>query len=233
MNLAQRFSLLVRGNMSAVFDRVENPEHSLDQLIVEMVQQLEAAKRATAQAMANEDRLRARIAYLRKDSAELDDAGRSALDRDDEQAAREALRLAEVSNRQAERLQTQLGEQMNETHQIRASVARMHERIGHARARMQVLQARLRQGEARHAINHVLRKASASDLYGEFERLSERVEMSAATESNYLRLDDALSGDDVRRRFEHDAIDDAVEQRLASLRESADPTEPHHDGAAA
>lgn len=233
MNLAQRFSLLVRGNTSAVFDRVENPEHSLDQLIVDMVRQLEAAKRATAQAMANEDRLRARIAYLRKDAGELDDAGRRALARGDEPAAREALRLAEVSTRQAERLQTQLGEQMNETRQIRTSVARMHERIGDARARMQVLRARLRQGEARQAINHVLRKASASDLYGEFERVSERVEMRAATESNYLQLDDALSGTDTRRRFEDEAIDEAVEQRLADLRDASPITAPDPNEAAA
>ena len=47
---------------NAVLDSLEDPERSLNQLVLDMEEELEAAKRAAARAMANEDRLRSKIA---------------------------------------------------------------------------------------------------------------------------------------------------------------------------
>jgi phage shock protein A len=82
----------------------------------------------------------------------------------------------------------------------------------------------MRQVEARRAIGDVLSTAGSLNLHGEFDRISARIEEDAATERNYQRIDDELSGEDLRRRFEKDAVADAVEERLARLREPAAPT---------
>ena len=58
MQITQRFSLLVKGRVNAVLDALEDPERSLNQLIIDMEEELESAKRAVASAIANEDRLR-------------------------------------------------------------------------------------------------------------------------------------------------------------------------------
>ena len=78
----------------------------------------------------------------------------------------------------------------------------------------------MRQVEARRAIGDVLASAQSHNLMGEFERISGRIEEEAATERNYQRIDDELSGEDLKRRFEADAISDAVEERLARLKEA-------------
>jgi phage shock protein A len=128
----------------------------------------------------------------------------------------------ERAERQRDRLKKQLEEQSKETEEVRESVARMNERIGQARARLQLLQAQLRQKEARRAVNQVMYGVRKSNLYGEFERISERVEEQTAAERAYLKLDEQLTGDDLRRRVENAAVEDAVDERLEKLRHSVD-----------
>ena len=218
MNLAQRFTLMVKGNLNGLFDRLEDPEQSLHQLVLDMEEHLEAAKRAAAAAMANEDRLRSKIAFHQKDAEEWKDGARRALKSGREEDARTALRRAEEAERQRRRLKEQLDAQERDTEEVRDAVARLHERLGHARARLQVTQAKLRQSEARQAAGKVLQGVQRADLYGEFDRLEARVEQTASEERAYLALDDSLRGDDVRRRFESAEVDEAVEDGLEALR---------------
>ncbi len=218
MNIAQRFTLMVKGSINSVFDSLEDPERSLHQLLLDMEEQLDAAKRATARAMANEDRLRARIAHQRQDIDRWENAARRALAKDQEADAREAMRRAELATRQADRLAERLAAQEQDTEQVRASVSRLNEQLQDGRARLQILQARIRQGEARRAIGKVMKGAEACNLQGEFDRLGERVEMWSAEQDAYLRLDDELNGRDFARRVEKASVDDAVDSRLEQLR---------------
>lgn len=221
MNIMQRFNLLMKGRIHAALDLIEDPERSLNQLVHDMEEELDAAKRAVARAMANEDRLRAQIAFHTQDAAEWQRAAERSLGKNDEAAAREALRRVELAERQRDKLAQQLEKQSKETEEVRQSIARMQEKVEQARSRLQLVQAQMRQVQARRAIAEILTSASAHNLHGEFDRISARVEEDAATERNYQRIDDQLSGEDVRRRFESEAVADAVEERLAKLRESA------------
>jgi phage shock protein A len=217
MNILHRFNLLVKGRINAVLDALEDPERSLLQLVQDMEEELEAAKRAVARAMANEDRLRSTIAFHAQDAAEWQRAAERTLVRGDEAGAREALRRVEKAERQRDKLAGQLEKQSAETEEVRQSVARMQERVEQARSRLQLVQAQMRQLAARRAIGDVLAGSSALNLHGEFDRLSARIEEEAATERNYQRIDDELTGEDLRRRFEADAVADAVEERLARM----------------
>lgn len=219
MNIAQRFSLLVKGSITSLFDSLEDPERSLHQLVLDMEEQTDRAKRATAQAIANEDRLKARIESQEKEARDWEKAARRALEKGGEDDAREALRRAERAERHAESLRERLAEQARDTEAIRESVTRMNDQLASARERLHVLHARMRQSEARRAMGKVMRGVEGADLHGEFERLGERVERRAAEEAAYLRLGGEMSGDDLKRRLEAADVDDAVDERLARLRE--------------
>ncbi len=223
MNIAQRFTLFVKGSFNGLLDSVEDPERSLHQLVLDMEEQLERAKRAAAQAMANEDRLRQRIEGLRKERVEWDTAARRAMGHGREDDTRSALEQAERAAQLGQQLGEQLAAQEQDTEQIRAAVGRLHEQIEGARSRLQLLQAKMRQGEARRAMGKAMRGVQAIHMMSEFDRLGERVELQAAEESAYLNLDDALSGADIKRRFGRQAMDDAVEERLARLRQEMAP----------
>lgn len=218
MRILHRLNLVMKGRLTALLDRLEDPERSLNELVMEMEEELDAAKRAVARAMANEDRLRAQIELQGTEAAELQKAAARSLSKGDEATAREALRRVEQAERQREKLSKQLEKQSKETEGVRQSVARMQERCDEAKGRLQVVQAQMRQVEARRAIGSVLSNAHSQNLQGDFERISSRIEEEAATERNYERLDDDLSGESLRRRFEAEAVDDAVEDRLARLR---------------
>jgi phage shock protein A len=225
MRIMQRIQLVLKGRINEALDRMEDPERSLHQLVHDMEEELDAAKRAVAAAMANEDRLRAQIEFHTKDAAEWQRAAARALGKADEAGAREALRRVELAERHRVKLEQQLASQAEETEEVRESVVRMQERCEQSRGRLQVVQAQMRQVQARKAIGTVLSSAHAHNLRGEFDRISGRVEEEAATERNYQKLDDQLSGEDLRRRFEADAVADAVEERLEKIRAQAMQTE--------
>lgn len=218
MNLAQRFTLLVKGRINELFDALEDPERSLYQLILEMEEQLEAAKQAAAQAMANEDRLRQQIELRARDAETWEEAAARALERGEEADARAALERAEGAERQLTRLRESLATQQQDTAQIRDTVERWCEQVEEARGRHELLQARLRQSEARRSMGTLIQGVAAQNLQGEFERLGDRVERRCAVQNAYFRLDAEMRGDDLKRRFEDVAIREAVDERLERLR---------------
>lgn len=231
MNIAQRFTFLMKGSITSLFDAIEDPERSLNQLVIDMDEQLDRAKRATAQAMANEQRLEAQIRLHEKEMNDWEGHARRAMEKGREEDAREALLHVEGAERQAEKLRAQLADQRGDTEQIRESVTRLHDQMRCARQRLHVLHARMRQSEARRAMGKVIQSVESTNLYGEFDRLGERVELRAAEESAYLRLGSELSGDDVKRRFEAEAVSGAVDDRLARLRASLGSEDASEDAA--
>ncbi len=218
MQITQRFSLLVKGRVNAVLDALEDPERSLNQLIIDMEEELESAKRAVASAMANEDRLRSQIAVHDKEAYGWQTSAERAMKRGNEGDAREALRRAELAERQRDRLKERLDVQSRETEEVTASVAQMQDRLEQAKSRLQIIHAQLRQADARRAVGKAMRRVEHSGLHAEFDRIGGRVSHMAAEERAYQRLDDELNGDDVRRRFEDLDLADAVEERLNRLR---------------
>ena len=219
MNITERFTLLVKGRVDAVLLRFEDPERSLNQLVLDMEDELEAAKRAVARAMANEARLRNRIEFHDRDMKQWDAAAESAMVKGNEEDVREMLRRLEGAKRQRDRLRDELRTQSEETAEIRDSIGQMHERLQKARSRLELLQAQMRQGEARRAINKVMVGVQRANLRSEFDRIAERVELQTTAERSYWKIDEELSGDDLRRRAEDASVADAVDDRLAKLRE--------------
>ena len=84
MNITQRFTLLVKCSLDAMLEKFEDPERALHQLVIDMEEELEAAKRAAARAMANEDRLRSRITLHEKDARDWEASAERALKKNDD-----------------------------------------------------------------------------------------------------------------------------------------------------
>jgi phage shock protein A len=219
MNVAERFTLLVKGSVNAVLDSIEDPERSLHQLVLDMDEELCAARHAAARAIAAEDRLNARIQTLKTDAEGWSEGAAKALAAGHEEDARDCLKRAERADRQREVLERQLESQSRDTAEIREQVARLTERVDHARSRLSVLQARLRQGEARRAMGRVLTRVETGGLECEFSRVAERVEEEAAASRALSRLEDEDSGEALRRRVERAMVDHAAEERLNRLKE--------------
>lgn len=224
MNLSQRVTMILKGRARAAVDRIENPEETLEQIVAEMGSQLHAAKRAAAQATANERRLRARHDRYLDQAGRFHESAKSAIARTDDVLAREALRRGEESRRLAEEVAEQLTGQERDTARIRESVERLERRLGHANARLHLLRSRMRQTEARIALGGVLQEAGSVDLYAELERLGERVELRAEEEAAYLEIDDQLSGADLRHRLRAAEIDEVVDVQFEELHREVSPS---------
>ena len=141
LSFRHRFAIFFKGRMGGLLDSLEDPERSLHQVVLDMEQQLEAAKRAASRAVANERRLRDKVARLRRDAEEFDHGARRTLAKGHEADAREYLDRAERARRQANDLEQQLETQAEDTARVRRSVKRLHERLDEARARLAAAEA--------------------------------------------------------------------------------------------
>ena len=220
MSILYRLNLMMKGRLNSLLDAVEDPERSLNQVVIDMEEELDAAKRAVARAMANEDRLRAQIAFHAKDAGEWQRAAERALGQGGRgrrpagpapgRARRTSARQARPAAREA--VARRPRRSASPWAACRSAATRRRAGCRSSRPRC----ARSRRGGPSAACWRALR---AHNLTGHFERISVRVEEEAATERNYQKIDDELSGEDLRRRFEADAVADAVDDRLARLRE--------------
>ena len=218
MSLSQRFTLMVKSNVTAVLDRLEDPERSLHQLILDMEEQLEAAKQAAASAMANEEQLRNEAASMRRSAEQWRQGARRALARNQEDDAREALRRAEEADAQGERLGQRLEQQSVDTREVTDGIFDLQQRLEQARRRLQLLQARMRQRDARQAAGKVLQGARQVNLHYEFDRLEKKVDLQAAEAKAYSTLDGRLRGEDLRRRLDDQALEHSVDEKLEAMR---------------
>ena len=92
MAIMDRMAMVIRSNLNALINQAEDPEKMLDQIIIDMRQQLLEAKREVAVAIADEKRLAAQVEAGLAQVREWDRRAELAVQRGEDELAREALR---------------------------------------------------------------------------------------------------------------------------------------------
>ena len=72
MAILDRIAMVIRSNLNALINQAEDPEKMLDQILIDMRQQLQEAKREVAAAIADERRLAAQLEAARAQVNEWD-----------------------------------------------------------------------------------------------------------------------------------------------------------------
>src|ERR671924_720024 len=92
MGIMDRVATVIKSNLNHLINKAEDPEKMLDQILVQMRQQLQEAKREVAVAIADEKRLGAQTEAGLDQVREWDRRAVLAVQRGEDDLAREALR---------------------------------------------------------------------------------------------------------------------------------------------
>src|SRR5260370_27912118 len=87
----QTFTLVIRSNITALFEHFEDPERVLNQLLIDMEEELERVRASTAGVIADEIQMGKQAARAREEAARWEERAAGALRRGDEPAARAPL----------------------------------------------------------------------------------------------------------------------------------------------
>jgi phage shock protein A len=218
MAILDRIAMVMRSNLNALINQAEDPQKMLDQIIIDMRQQLLEAKREVAVAIADEKRLAAQVEAGRAQVREWDRRAELAVQRGEDDLAREALRRKAEQQQLAAGYQSQWEAQQTSTDSLKQALRALSEKIDEAARKKNLLVARQKRAEAQKHIHEVMTGLSDTSAFEAFDRMAERVDQIEAQAAATVELSQELSGETMEQRFKALEGPVDVEQELQALK---------------
>ncbi|PSP00636.1 MAG: phage shock protein A [Cyanobacteria bacterium QS_7_48_42] len=216
MGLLDRVWRVIRSNISSLVGKAEDPEKVLEQAVADMQQDLIKMRQAVAQAIASQKRTERQATQAQSTADEWRRRAQLALNKGDEDLAREALTRRQSYQETAQTLQNQLEQQNGVIDKMKKDMRTLENKISDAKTKKDMYIARARSAEASQKINEQIGNTGTESSMSAFERMEERVmELEASSEATQ-----ELATDDIENRFSALEGGDNVDEELASLKSS-------------
>jgi phage shock protein A len=218
MAILDRITMVIRSNLNALINQAEDPEKMLDQILIDMRQQLQEAKREVAVAIADEKRLAAQVEAGLDQVREWDRRAVLAVQRGEDDLAREALRRKAEQEQLAASYKTQWEAQKASTETLKNALRALSEKIEEAARKKNLLIARQKRAQAQKHIHEVMSGLSDTSAFEAFDRMAARVEQTEAQAAAAVEMSQELSGETTEQRFRALEASADVEQELMALK---------------
>jgi phage shock protein A len=218
MGILDRVAVVIKSNLNHLINKAEDPEKMLDQILIEMRQQLMEAKREVAVAIADEKRLGAQLEAELEQVGEWDRRAMLAVQKGDDDLAREALRRKAEHEQIAVGYKKQWDAQKASTENLKNALRALSQKIEEAGRKKNLLVARQKRAEAQKHIHEVMTGLSDTSAFESFDRMATKVEQLEAQANAALEISEDLSGEAFEQRFRALESGSDVDQELAALK---------------
>ena len=189
MTWLTQFSLIMRSSLTSLKEKIEDPERTLHQLLIDMEEELDNVRAKVAEAVADEVQMRHRTERERSDVEKWSDRAAQAMKRGDETTARSALDQKLSARQRAERLEQELARQQKDVLKLQDAVRDLEDKIRQAKQKKTLLTARLARAESTQKIHDVMERTTSKSAFAQFNRLEERVDRQEALSEAWDRMD--------------------------------------------
>jgi phage shock protein A len=148
MGLFSRFAQIVRAKFSAMLNRAENPQETLDYSYEKQLESLQNVKRGVADVVTAKKRLQLQTQQLEQNVVKLDTQARQAVAAGREDLARAALERKSGIQQQLQDLDTQVQQLEGQQQKLVASEKQLSARIEQFRSQKEVIKAQYSAAEA-------------------------------------------------------------------------------------
>ena len=218
MGILDRVSTVIKSNLNYLINKAEDPEKMLDQILIQMRQQLVEAKREVAVAIADEKRLGTQLEAELEQVREWDRRAMMAVQKGEDDLAREALRRKADHEQIAIGYKKQWDAQKASTDNLKNALRALSEKIEEAARKKNLLIARQKRAEAQKHIHEVMTGLSDTSAFESFDRMATRVEQLEAQANAAVEISQELTGDTMEQRFRALESSTDVEQELNALK---------------
>ena len=215
-NLFDRLTRVARSYANAVISSFEDPEKILDQAVLEMNDDLIKMRQATAQVLASQKRLENKYTAAKQADADWYRRAQLALQKGDEELAREALKRRKSYADNASSLKTQLDQQRSVVENLVSNTKLLESKIAEARQKKDTLKARAQSAKTATKVSEMLGNVNTSSALSAFEKMEEKV-MTMESQAEALGQ---LGADDLEGKFamlETTSVDDDLAQMRKEL----------------
>jgi phage shock protein A len=221
MGIFNRLNRVIKSNLNALVDAAEDPDKMIGQTVADMKSALKRARKDLIETMGSAKRLDKKEQELQEEAAGWEEKAILALERDDDDLAREALRRKARALREAQSVRARAAEQATAADAMRAQLERIEEKLDDLKARQktlaaQVRQARTEQTDPAQASSDRLGGGAFSDL----ERMADQIDqLDAEVEAHEILDDPKRKNLDARfRALESEEGEEDVDDELAALK---------------
>jgi phage shock protein A len=218
MGILDRMSMVIKSNLNYLINKAEDPEKMLDQILIQMRQQLLEAKREVAVTIADEKRLGTQLEAELEQVREWERRATIAVQKGQDDLAREALRRKAEHEQIAIGYKTQWDAQRTSADNLKNALRALSQKIEEASRKKNLLIARQKRAEAQKHIHEVMTGLSDTSAFESFDRMATRVEQLEAQASAAVEISQELSGDTMEQRFRALESSTDVEQELNALK---------------
>ncbi|KAH7315549.1 hypothetical protein KP509_21G054600 [Ceratopteris richardii] len=197
MNIFDRFVRVVKSYANALVSSAEDPEKILDQAVLEMNEDLIKLRQASAQVLASQKQLENKYKAAQQAADDWYKRARLALDKGEENLAREALKRRKDYEDNAKALKSQLEQQTSVVEKLISNTKLLESKIQEAKSKKDTLKARAQSAKTAQRVNEMLGNINTSSALGAFEKMEEKV-MALEAEADALNQ---LSTDDLAGKF--------------------------------
>ena len=214
MGLLDRFSRLVRANVSTWVSGAEDPEKVLQQAVTDMQSDLVSLRQAVAQAIATQKRTERQAEQAERTAQEWYNRAQLALQKGDEAIARDALSRRQSYTQNAQTLTAHISQQRDIVQTLKANMMTLERKIADARTRKDMYIARARAAQSSTRINEMIGTVGTSSALNAFEKMESRVlDLEAQAE-----VVGELGVDPIDRQFSQLEAQRQVDAQLAQMK---------------
>lgn len=197
MGLFDRIKRVVSSNLNDLVNKAEDPEKMLEQAILEMQQDLVQLRQGVAQAIAAQKRTQTQYNESQNEINKWQRNAQLALQKGDENLARQALERKKSFSDTSLALKTSLDQQTTQTETLKRNLMQLESKISEAKTKKEMLKARITSAKAQEQLEGMVRGMSTSSAMAAFERMEEKVLMQEAR----AQAGAELAGADLETQF--------------------------------
>jgi phage shock protein A len=214
MGLLDRISRVVRANLNDVVSKAEDPEKILEQALIDMQEDLVQLRQAVASAIATQKRVEQQYNAAQTEANNWQQRAQLAIQKGDENLAREALVRKKSHQDTATALKTQLDQQSSQVDVLKKQLIALESKIAEAKTKKDMLRARMSAAKASEKIASMTGSINTSSATAAFERMEEKVLMAEAKSAGVMEI----AGDSLETQFAALEGGSDVDAELAALK---------------
>ncbi len=214
MGLFERIRGVIRSQINSLVSQAEDPEKILEQAVMDMQTDLIQVRQAVAQAIATQKRTERQYDQAQSTADEWYRRAQLALQKGDENLAKEALTRRQSYQQTANSLKAQIDSQQEIVSQLKNNMRGLESKIAEAKAKKDFYIARARSAQASEKLSEVLGSLNTNSAMSAFERMEEKV-MQLEARSEAIA---SLGADDLEKQFS--ALESSnIEHELAAMKQ--------------
>jgi phage shock protein A len=209
--------------LNQLLEQGSDEEKLLDRAIDEMQEALLQLRLAVARAVATQKRTQQKYAQAQVEVDKWQQRIQLALQKGDENLARQALISKKNQVETAKVLEAQLEQQSSQVNALKHNLVTMEEKFDQAKTKRDMLKARLAAAKAQEQMQSSIERLGISSATGAFERMEEKILEIEARSQALVELE----GNDLERQFalleSGSDVDDELAAMKAQLADSPKP----------